>query len=37
MELESSGPLAWDVTEVSAWEYLPIGRWIKHVSAQLAG
>ena len=36
-ELASTGPLALDVTEVSAWEYLPSGRWIKHVTAPLAG
>ena len=36
-ELASAGPLALDVAEVSGWEYLPSGRWIKRVSAHLAG
>ncbi len=36
-ELGARGPLDLDVDEVSAWEYLPNGRWIRHVTAPLAG
>ena len=36
-ELEAHGPLVLDVDEVSAWEYLPSGRWIRHVTAPLGG
>ena len=36
-ELAAHGPLVLDVNEVSAWEYLPSGRWIRHLTAPLAG
>lgn len=36
-ELGACGPLDLDVREVSAWECLASGRWVKHVTAPLAG
>ena len=36
-ELAGIEPLAVTVTEVSGWEYLPDGRWIKRATAALAG
>ncbi|QNN51154.1 2'-5' RNA ligase family protein [Nocardioides mesophilus] len=36
-EVEASTPLTLDVHEVSAWEYLPSGRWVRHLTVPLGG
>jgi 2'-5' RNA ligase len=36
-ELITVGPLILEVAELSAWEFMSSGRWVKRVSADLAG